>query len=48
MITSASGLIIGIFAYVAYHYLAIMLDKVIFKIESNAIEFIDLLQEPSK
>jgi biopolymer transport protein ExbB len=47
MITSASGLIIGIFAYVGYHYLAIMTDKVIFKIESNAVEFIDLLEEPT-
>jgi biopolymer transport protein ExbB len=47
MITSASGLIIGIFAYVGYHYLAIMTDKVIFKMESNAVEFIDLLQEPT-
>ncbi len=48
MITSASGLIIGIFAYVGYHYLAIMTDKVIFKIESNAVEFIDLLEEPTR
>ena len=48
MITSASGLIIGIFAYIGYHYLAIQTDKVIFKIESNAVEFIDLLQEPAK
>jgi biopolymer transport protein ExbB len=48
MITSASGLIIGIFAYIGYHYLAILTDKVIFKIESNAVEFIDLLQEPAK
>lgn len=48
MITSASGLVIGIFAYIGYHYLAILTDKVIFKIESNAVEFIDLLQEPAK
>ena len=48
MVTSASGLIIGIFAYIGYHYLAILTDKVIFKIESNAVEFIDLLQEPAK
>lgn len=48
MITSASGLVIGIFAYVGYHYLAIMTDKVIFKIESNAVEFIDLLEEPTR
>ena len=47
MVTSASGLIVGIIAYVGFHYLAIMTDKVIFKMESNAVEFIDLLQEPT-
>jgi biopolymer transport protein ExbB len=47
MITSASGLVVGIVAYVGYHYLSVMTDKVIFKMESNAVEFIDLLQEPT-
>jgi len=45
MITSASGLIIGILAYAGYHYLNILLDKVIFRMEDTAIEFIDLLQK---
>ena len=45
MITSASGLIIGVLAYAGYHYLNILLDKVIFKMEDTAIEFIDLLQK---
>jgi len=47
MVTSASGLIVGIVAYIGYHYLAIMADKVIFQMESKAVEFIDLLQEPT-
>jgi biopolymer transport protein ExbB len=47
MVTSASGLIIGIVAYIGYHYLAIMADKVIFQMESKAVDFIDLLQEPT-
>ncbi len=47
MVTSASGLIIGIFAYVGYHYLSLMTERVIFKMESTAVEFVDLLQEPS-
>lgn len=47
MVTSASGLIVGIIAYVGYHYLSILTDKVIFKMEHTAIEFIDLLQEPA-
>lgn len=48
MITSASGLLIGIFAYVGHHYLILMVDRVVNKMEINAIEFIDLLEEPVK
>jgi biopolymer transport protein ExbB len=44
MITSASGLIVGVLAYVGYHYLQILLDKVIFKLEDAGIEFMDMLQ----
>jgi biopolymer transport protein ExbB len=45
MITSASGLIVGVLAYVGYHYLMILLDKVIFKLEDAGIEFMDMLQK---
>ena len=48
MISSASGLIIGIIAYVFYNILNIMVDKVILKMETDAIEFIDLLEEPGR
>lgn len=48
MITSATGLIIGIIAYVLYHILNIMVEKIILKMETDAIDFIDLLEEPSK
>ena len=48
MITSASGLIIGIIAYVLYHILNIMVDRIILRMETDAIEFIDLLEEPGK
>ena len=48
MITSATGLIIGIIAYVLYHILNMMVEKIILKIETDAIEFIDLLEEPGK
>jgi biopolymer transport protein ExbB len=47
MITSASGLIVGVLAYAGYHYLNILLDKVIFKMENNALDFMDLLQKES-
>lgn len=48
MITSATGLIIGIIAYVLYHILNMMVDKIILKMETDAIDFIDLLEEPGK
>lgn len=48
MITSATGLIIGIMAYVLYHILNMMVEKIILKMETEAIDFIDLLEEPGK
>jgi biopolymer transport protein ExbB len=48
MITSAAGLMIGIFAYIGHHYLILMVDRVVNKMEINSIEFIDLLEEPAK
>lgn len=48
MITSATGLIIGIFAYIGYSYLNAQIDKVINKMEAASAEFIDILQEPTR
>lgn len=48
MVTSAAGLFVGIVAYVCYHILNMMVDKVILKLETDAIEFIDLLEEPGR
>jgi len=48
MITSAAGLFVGIVAYVGYHILNMMVERVILKLETDSIEFIDLLEEPSK
>lgn len=48
MITSAAGLIVGILAYIGHHILNIMVDKIILKLETESIDFIDLLEEPSK
>jgi len=45
MVTSAAGLVVGVFAFVGYHWLNIMVDKIVHKMESNSIEFIDVLQE---
>jgi biopolymer transport protein ExbB len=48
MVTAAAGLFVGMVAYICYHILNMMVDKVILKLETDAIEFIDLLEEPSK
>jgi len=48
MVTAAAGLFVGMIAYILYHILNMMVDKVILKLETDAIEFIDLLEEPSK
>ncbi|NGM63602.1 MotA/TolQ/ExbB proton channel family protein [Sphingobacterium sp. SGG-5] len=46
MITSASGLAIGIMAYIGYHILNMMVERLILRMETEAVEFIDLLDEP--
>lgn len=48
MVTSASGLIIGLLAYVGYNYLNAQIDKNVNKMEAASAEFIDLLHEPTK
>ena len=48
MITSAAGLIVGIIAHIGFHYLNSMIDRVSFDLESTTVEFIDLIQEPTK
>lgn len=48
IITSATGLIIGLLAYVAYNFLNSQIDKTVNKMEAASAEFIDILQEPTK
>ena len=48
MISSASGLIIGIIAYVGYRYLNSQIDKSTHRMESASAEFVDILQEPTR
>jgi len=47
MVTTAAGLVIGIIAYVGYNVLVAKVEKVVYKMESTTIEFMDLLQEPA-
>jgi len=48
MITSATGLIIGLLAYVAHNFLNSQIDKTVNKMEAASAEFIDILQEPTR
>src|SRR2546423_5296090 len=48
MITSATGLIIGLLAYIAHSYLSTQVDKTANKMEASSSEFIDVLQEPTR
>lgn len=48
MITSATGLIIGLLAYVGHNFLNAQIDKTINKMEAASAEFIDILQEPTR
>jgi len=46
MITTATGLIVGILAYLGYNYLVSRVQKIVHQMEYTSIDFIDLLQEP--
>ena len=45
MITSATGLIIGLVAYVGHNYISTQIDKVANKMETASADFLDILQE---
>lgn len=46
MTTTVAGLIVGIIAYVGYNHLVIRTEKVIHQMEANAVDFLDLINEP--
>ena len=48
MVSSASGLIVGIVAYIGYHWLNMIINKATQQLEWNAMNFIDLLKSPKK
>lgn len=47
MTTTVAGLIVGIIAYMGYNHLVMKTDKVVHQMEANAVDFLDLLNEPS-
>ena len=48
MTTTVAGLIVGIIAYMGYNHLVVRTDKVIHQMEANAVDFLDLLNEPTE
>lgn len=48
LITSISGLVIGLAAYLAYSYLNTKIEKTANKMEAASSDFLDVLQEPTR
>ncbi|TRX63002.1 MotA/TolQ/ExbB proton channel family protein [Carboxylicivirga sp. M1479] len=47
MVTTVTGLVVGIIAYFAYNILVAKVEKVVYKMEGRTMEFMDLLNEPA-
>jgi len=47
MISSASGLVVGVIAFVAYHWMNARIDKLARRMEESKMRFLDILNEPS-
>ncbi len=48
MISSCGGLIVGVIAFVGYQWLSARVDKLAHRMEESQIQFLDILNEPSK
>ena len=48
LVTTVAGLIVGIIALFAYNFLVSRVNRVMNKLEAQTMEFMDLLNEPSK
>ena len=47
MITSCSGLVVGVLAFVAYHWLNTKIDKLAHRLEESRMKFLYILNEPT-
>ncbi len=47
MITTVTGLVVGVLAYLGYNILVALVNKVVFKLELTSSDFLDLLHEPA-
>lgn len=48
MVASGAGLFVGIIAFICYHMLNSMIDKMVHRIERSSLAFLDLMHEPAK
>jgi biopolymer transport protein ExbB len=48
MVSSCSGLVVGVFAFIAYHWMNTLIDKFAHKMEESRMNFLDILNEPTK
>ena len=48
MVSSCSGLIVGVFAFIAYHWMNTLIDKFAHRMEETRMNSLDILNEPSK
>ena len=48
MITTVAGMIVGIISYIGYNFLVARIGRVVYQMENDALEFMDLLNEPGK
>jgi biopolymer transport protein ExbB len=48
MVSSAAGLIVGLMAYVMYHWLSIKVSKIVNKMEQDSYDFLEFLHVPQK
>jgi biopolymer transport protein ExbB len=46
MTTTVVGLVVGIIAYIGYNHLVVKTNKVVHQMEINAVDFLDLLNDP--
>ena len=47
MVTTVAGLVVGIFAYLAFNLLTAAIEKIVYKMEATSVEFLDILQTPT-
>jgi len=47
MTTTVGGLVVGIIAYISYNHIVGRTNKVVYQMEANSVEFLDLLNEPT-